>query len=88
MKGIIEKFVIDNKLDLTTDGSALNSTCCIISGYALHIGITEINILINIFVDYTSNDFDEELTRVFLFAKKNNYGKWWESEEAIKQYIF
>ena len=88
MKELLEKFIKENKLDMDECGSALNSTCCIIAGYALHIGITELEELINIFVDTSSINFNEELTRVFLFAKKNNYGKWWESEEAIKQYIF
>lgn len=88
MKELIEKFIIENNLDLSETGSALNSTCCIIAGYALHIGITRSSDIVSVFVETSSHDFDEELTRVFDYAQKNNYKKFWLTEEAKKQYKF
>lgn len=88
MKELIEKFITENNLDLSETGSALNSTCCILSGYALHIGISRLAEFISFFVENSSHDFDEELARVFNYAKSKNYEKFWLSEEAKKQYIF
>ena len=88
MKEIIEKFIKENKLDLNDTGSALNSTCCIISGYALHIGIIDVDILCNMFVDKLNADQNLELEKVFNYAKKHQYEDFWKTEQAEKQYIF
>lgn len=85
----IRQFIIDNKLSLIGTGSSLNSVCCILSGYALHIGITEDLELNNILAEINPNDdLWKEIVKVFGFAKKNNYGEFWKSEEAKKMYKF
>lgn len=88
MKKLIEKFIEENKLDLSETGSALNSTCCIIAGYALYIGIDHAHTLCSILLEKLDSDTDTELERVFNYAKSKNYGEWWKSEEAKKQYKF
>ena len=37
----VEKFIKDNGLDFSGDGSELNSNCVILIGYMLYIGIEE-----------------------------------------------
>ena len=89
----IVKFIADNKLDLTIGaGSGLNSACVILAGYALHLGIDEVDTL-NEYVEEslegpTSYDYDEEMNKVFEYAYNNNYGGWWTSAEAKKMYKF
>lgn len=85
----IINFIEKNNLDFSGSGSELNSVCTTISGYALHIGIDNSNALINIIHSYFPyGKFQEELERVFKFAKGANYGKWWLSPDAKKMYKF
>jgi len=87
MKEKIEKFIKDNKLDLTGSGSELNSVCTILSGYALHLGIDMVDLL-NI-IDGIEPAFNfAELERVFKFAKEANYGDWWSKPKNRKMYKF
>lgn len=88
MKELIEKFITENNLDLSTDASAFNSTCCILSGYALYIGIDDADILSSILIDKLDSNRYMELERVFNYAQRNNYEKFWITEEAHKQYKF
>jgi len=87
----LEKFIKENRLDFSgINNSNLNSDCCIISGYALHIGATEENVINAIWtVKKAKNiNFLQELEKVFKFAEKKNYGKWWSTPEAKKMYKF
>lgn len=87
----LRKFIIDNKLDFSQEGSALNSVCCTISGFALFIGVTsyhEIEEVIDKLDENASGWYEEELDRVFDFAQNNNYGNWWYTPYAKEQYIF
>jgi hypothetical protein len=89
----IVKFIADNKLDLAIGaGSGLNSACVILAGYALYLGIDDIDTL-NEYVEEslegpTSYDYDEEMNKVFQFAYENNYGAWWKTPQAKKMYKF
>jgi len=83
----LKKFIEDNEL-LFIDGRR-NNDCVIVSGFALSIGVRdtiEIERVINEIG--TGYDYEEELARVFDYAEANNYGKWWESEDAKKLYKF
>jgi hypothetical protein len=87
----IKDFIENNNLDFSGSGSELNSVCTIISGYALHIGIDNVDTLIDIVnshFPYGTFVEQKELERVFKFAKGANYGKWWLSPDAKKMYKF
>ena len=85
----ITKFIKDNDLDFTKSGSSLNGDCVVLSGFALHIGITSPEELNDSMVQVDiSSEGATELERVFYYAKANNYGEYWESEEAEKMYVF
>lgn len=89
-QGKLEQFILDNNLQFDGEGSDLNSDCCIISGYALHIGADENDIeqaIDNVREDAVGN-YEEELERVFDFAKASNYGSWWKRTEAKEKYKF
>lgn len=90
----IQKFIQDNNLSLDGSGSGLNSTCCIIAGYALYeSGDTNDyeKLLKDIVEDevYTlTPEVEKELERVYDFAYRSNYYSWWETLEAQNKYIF
>jgi hypothetical protein len=84
----LKRFIVDNDLQFTE--GRRNSDCTIISGFALHLGETDIT-HIDVAIEATlvePADYYDELERVFDFAKFKNYGAWWSSEDAKKQYIF
>lgn len=87
MEEKIEQFIKDNNLDLSLTGSGLNSVCTILSGYALYLKLelTDFsNILEKLYPGYDSREFD----RVFHFAKRNHYEKFWMTPKAKKMYKF
>lgn len=89
----IVKFIKENNLDLRAiAGSDLNSACTILAGYALHLGIDEVDTL-NEYVEEaldcsTSYYYDKEMNKVFEYAYNNNYGAWWKTPQAKKMYKF
>ena len=93
------KFIVDNKLNFDDTDSGLNSTCCILCGYALHVNELAgariddtdiINAVDKSFIKIptTRNYYVDELTRVYEFAEFNSYGKWWKTDDAKEQYKF
>ena len=89
---ILVKFIKDNSLDFKgAEGSGLNSACTIISGFALHINVSEADTVKAI---QTVNSgglpltFHEELGRVFAYAEKNNYGDNWTTPAYKDLYKF
>ena len=90
-KAQIKDFIENNNLDFSGSGSELNSVCTTISGYALHIGIDNVDTLIDIVnshFPYGTFVEQKELERVFKFAKNANYGDWWSNAAAKKMYKF
>lgn len=83
----ISKFIEDNKLNFTDSGSSLNSNCVILAGYALFIGIDNVEDLFKAIPYYGSSEM-EELERVFDFAMSSSYGDYWNTEDAKKRYKF
>ena len=88
----IEKFIVENKLDFEgTNDSSLNSDCCIISGFALHCGISDVDDVKTIIHKARGNrkrNFYNELEKVFEFAQSNNYGTNWSTPEYKRMYKF
>ena len=89
MKEKLVKFIKKNSLSFSGTGSDLNGSCTVICGYADHIGAniksvkeaiekTEVQVGLSI-------DQNDEINKVYEFASTYNYGKWWNSPEAIAQ---
>jgi len=90
----IQQFIADNNLSLDGSGSELNSTLCIISGYALYESRNNFNyskLLKDIeedgLYDLTSG-ISYELERVYDYAYNHDYANWWKDEGAHSKYIF
>lgn len=88
MEQQIKDFIENN--NLTFEPGRRNSDSCILSGYALHLGMKNANKLESLIEKYCENseDFQEEFNRVYNYASQNNYGKFWTTEEARKEYKF
>ena len=85
----IEQFIKDNNLDFSGEGSSLNSNCVIIAGYACHLDIGYYPDLERIFTNTElSSEAKIELERVFDYAWENDYGDFWETDEAKGMYKF
>ena len=87
----LKKFILANSLDFSGYDSDLNGVCTIISGYADYIGVkttTPIEKAIIATHEGLSEDFKPELKRVFDFAYRYNYGRWWNTSRASKEYKF
>jgi hypothetical protein len=76
----IKNFIENNGIDFNTTGSSLNSNCTILSGYALYIGITSPKMLIK-YIDPPDSETEDEIERVFKYAKGKNYENWWVDEK-------
>lgn len=80
----IKKFITDN--GLTFEEGRRNSDLTVICGYGLYLGVfTEGNVLEILHevlepLYRKDKDLEDECTRVFLFAKSNNYQAWWSEE--------
>jgi hypothetical protein len=87
----IQQFIVDNNLDLYTEGSR-NINYVILCGYACYIGINNINQLTDELEQNDAHyviDMDElELSRVFDYALSRNYKSFWEKPEAHTMYKF
>jgi hypothetical protein len=89
----IQKFIKNNNLSLDGSSSNLNSTCCIIAGYALYES-ADTNNFEKLLQDIKEDDlhdltleFEIELERVYDFAYRSNYYMWWEQDDNRKKYI-
>ena len=87
----LENFIKNNNLNFEDTGSALNSNCTILAGYACYIQVTDFNILKTALLNTQPSILEHEvfpsLLGTFNFALENNYGKWWENPENFKKYI-
>jgi hypothetical protein len=71
------------------DEGVRNSSLTTTIGYSLYLGLTQEQIQEALNDEITTDVFIlQELIRIFPYAKNHNYGKWWKSKEATKQYIF
>jgi len=87
----ISKFIKENNLDFSGTGSGLNSSCVIISGFALYLGIEDSQIVIDVMNNNDvplDRDQANEFTRVFDFAYSNDYGHNWRSQYYQNMYKY
>lgn len=85
--GKVTEFIVEKELDFNDSGSGLNSKCCEVSGYALHVGITDHNDVVQAigrsFIVIPSSStimrYEKEISRVFDYAKRHNYGEFYKN---------
>lgn len=87
-KRLAAKFIKDNNLKFSL--GRRNSDSTVLSGYLLHIGVDSLNGLKKIITENCPDayDFMEEFNRVFEFAETNNYGAFWRTAQAKREYKF
>ena len=81
----LKQFITDNNLEFN-NGSGGDSNILALCGYACYIEATELDCLKA--ADSEDSDVNSEITRVFNYANRNSYGKFWKTEKAHKQYKF
>jgi type I restriction-modification system DNA methylase subunit len=80
-------FVNDNNISFT-EGSR-NTSCTIIIGYALHLGLSQTDLEAELQPEIKKDGFIlDELNILFAYFSSRNYGKFWSSKAAKKQYKF
>lgn len=93
LKNRVEKFIADNDLDFSGNGSGLNGNCTILAGFICYVQADAFmedkdsgyEIIDNLHLPLEAN---KELTRVYDHAWLNNYDTYWSTEEARDTYTF
>lgn len=83
MKDKLQKFVEDNNLVFYA-GSGGDSNILALCGYATFINAS----LQDCIYVAKSESCNNEIKRVYEYAKKNNYSKFWKTKAAKEQYVF
>jgi hypothetical protein len=81
----LKKFIKDNNLEFNS-GSGGDINILALCGYACYIGATSDDCIET--VNSSLQEVDDEINRVFDYAFKNKYAKFWETEKARKQWKF
>jgi hypothetical protein len=88
----LKKFLKDNKITFSGEGSALNSDCVVFAGFSLFVTEEEYSVEeLYPFIESLpghNKDYKEEFNRVYNFAFYADYQNWWEKEEAKKKFKF
>jgi hypothetical protein len=83
MKKVLIQFIKDNKLTFKGSGSALNSDCVILCGFALYIGANKSTCMDSIPTkEINVAEVHTEIERVYEYAERNNYGDYWKNGVA------
>lgn len=85
-KDVIMEFITKNNLEFV-DGNR-NAPSVILCGYALYLGIEDVDDLLDAIEDISDALTREEIRFVFSYAKRHNYEKFWEKKEAHSMYFF
>lgn len=83
---ILTQFITDN--NLTFEVGRRNADATIVCGYGLYLGkdLEEIKEEVKNAVPSIDGEVEDEIDFVFPYAKRNNYGVWWEKESNRNQY--
>ena len=86
--GDLKNFIQHNKLSF--EEGRRNSDLVMLCGYSLYIGAEKEDVEIVLEEKFKADSgVEEEFNRIYPFAKKNNYGNWWDNpknKNAIKAY--
>jgi hypothetical protein len=77
-ENLLENFIKLNNLEFVE--GVRNSNLTVLCGYALYINKEKADVCEAIPEDRRTGELGIELERVWDYAEKNNYGKWWEIE--------
>ena len=86
-KNKLEEFIKNN--NITFEKGRRNTDSVALSGYALSLGMNtvgDLEKLIDVLCPKADWEYSRELERVFKYASDNNYGNWWDSQEAKNSY--
>lgn len=81
---ILKKFIQDNKLEFKPGNR--NTPLVALCGFAIYKGFDNQTCIDSI--ENIDEETEVELLRVYDYAHKNNYGEFWKSKQAKKEYIF
>jgi hypothetical protein len=83
----LTKFIHQN--NLTFKEGRRNNDSVIISGYASHLKIENREFMLEYLnTKFKDFDFNGEFKTTFDYARNNDYGFFWTTDEAKKMYIF
>jgi len=83
---MLKKFIKDNNLKFSVGNR--NSSAVILCGFALYKEQNVNNCLEAIDGRSLTTDLQDEIERVFKYARINNYGDFWKTAKAKKEYVF
>ena len=81
----LKKFIKENNLSF--EEGQRNTNAVILCGYALHINKTAKDCKESV-KEYSSEELDDEIDRVYFYASTNGYGIWLKTLNAKKMYKF
>jgi hypothetical protein len=81
----LKQFITNNKLEFN-NGSGGDVNILALCGYACYIEALELDCLKA--ADSEDSDVNSEITRVYNYAHKHHYDKFWKTDKARKQYSF
>ena len=82
----LKEFISNNKLTFTV--GERNSNITILCGYAIWNGDSIEDCKNAIPSPQKSGAVNQEIERVYKYAKDNHYGDFWDTEEAKNEYMF
>ena len=83
----IREFIKDN--DLSFEPGNRNSTMVTLMGYAQHLGLSKKDLEEELSNEIYNDDvIQDELDERWGYCERNNYKKYWTSDEAKTQYVF
>lgn len=83
-ESLITSFIKNN--NLTFEQGLRNTQSTIIIGYALYIGIEDYDILYN-HIEFEFY-FKEEFKKIFFYASRNHYEKYWDLPSTHDKYVY
>jgi len=83
----MKKFIKDNHLSF---GEGMrNSTVTVLIGYSQHLGLSQNDLEVELSDEIEADSFiQEEINRLWIYCKRNDYKKFWKTAQAKKQYTF
>jgi hypothetical protein len=83
---LITSFIENN--NLTFEQGLRNTQSTIIIGYALYIGIKDCYTLYHHIKSEFDFDFMEEFEKIFFYARRSHYEKYWDLPSTHDKYVY
>jgi len=83
----IREFIENN--DLSFEEGNRNFTCVVLIGYAQHLGLSKEDLETELKEEIENDSvIQDEIDERWGYCERNNYKKYWTSDEAKTQYVF